>query len=478
MTPDKDHNKKLLILCFTEFFSCFSFFGMLSVLILFFVYTIHLPQKSSYELLGSFVALSFIASQIAGFIGGRYLPFRFICLMGLIAYSIGYFLLMHYHNMLFIYAGLTFVACGVGLFEPNIRSLLGIHYKNFSNHQRSSGFIVLHTFNIAGQLLGPILLTYLRVLHPDYMFLAAGAFVSFGMIFFAINYSAIAKLESSYENENTKQCVWKGIFGILFLVSISFFILQRQDVRYILEFMFLGIVIFFIIALSKVEHDLRIRTYSIFLILFGASIAEILFRQCFGIIDLFTKVYVNRMMMGIEVHTGMFESVEPFFIFMTFFWIIKFRKYLEVRGHSPSAGSSISFGLLMLSICFGFLAAGTYFSGNSKISVIWLLSSYFFMGVGELFIIPIATASVAAWSPENWRGMMMGVLFLTTGFSSYVSAEIGKLISPHTGSPTLETYRHLFSILTFFAAVSAIFLYIVWKFWERRYKTALNDTRL
>lgn len=477
MFRDCNFNKSAFALCFTEFFTCFSLFGILSIIILFFVYTMHLPQKLSYELLGNFVALSFIASQAGGFIAGRYLSFQTTCLIGLITYSVGYLLLIHYTDMRFIYVGLTLVACGAGLFEPNVRSLLGMHYKNATNQQRSSGFIILHTFNIAGQLFGPIVLTYLRADNPHYIFLCAGIFVVIGSIFFSLNHQRIKQLESSYWNENKKKCTWKGVLSVLALIFLAFFILQRHDVKYIFELFFLGVALLFFVTLPRVSHDIRIRVTSIFFILFGVSIAEICFRQCFGIIDLFTKVYVNRVVMGTNIHTGLFESVEPFFVFIVFAFVIKIRKYLHDSGHPLSAGTSISFGLLMLSICFGLLVAGVYFSGNSKIPVVWLLLCYFFMGIGELLTIPIATAAVANWSPDNWRGAMMGVLFLMTGVSSYISAEIGKFISPHKGNPVLETYGHLFTILTIFAAVMSLAFYFAWGFWQKRYAVELGEKR-
>ena len=85
MIKDVNRRKALLIICTTEFFSCFSFFGMLSLLILFFVRDMHFPEKLSYSILGNFAALSYVSALIGGFIGGRYLTFRLTCVLGLVA---------------------------------------------------------------------------------------------------------------------------------------------------------------------------------------------------------------------------------------------------------------------------------------------------------------------------------------------------------------------------------------------------------
>src|SRR3989338_3823992 len=92
-------NQNLNVLYIAEFFSSFAYFGLLSLLILFFVQNLQLSQSSAYNLLGNFVGVSMIAALGGGFIGSQYLSARLCCLLGFIGYVAGYFLLINYQDI-------------------------------------------------------------------------------------------------------------------------------------------------------------------------------------------------------------------------------------------------------------------------------------------------------------------------------------------------------------------------------------------
>lgn len=474
MQYEVSSNQNSLIVCISELFSCFAFFGILSLMMLFFLHDVQLPPKLSYQLLGNFISVSLIGTLCGGIIGNRYLSCRLACLLGLISYTIGYFSLICFDKLLFLYIGLAFLALGFGLFEPNIRILFGNNYKNFSKSERDTRFIILHIFNIGGQLLGPILFTYLMVINPHYMFFSAGIFALIGVFFFTFNYTSLNCIESRFTHDNNRKHFYLGVCIVILLIILSFYVILQHDVRHLFELLLIPIIVFFSLKLPKLNRDLRIKMYSLAFILIGLFIAEICLRQSFGLIDLFTQTYVNQIVFGVHIHTGLFESVEPLFILIMFPLVIKIRKGIVNTGYHISAGSSLSFGLFMLSICFACLVVGAIFANGERISVAWLLLCYFFMAIGELCIVPIATSSVFSWSPDNWKGGMMGIFFLVIGLSSYFNDRVGKYISSDSGNPKLLTYTHLFFSLTIIALVFSIVLGIVWKRWEQKQKQVLN----
>ena len=63
-------NRNSLVLCIAEFFSSFSYFGILSIILLFFIGTLRMPEGEAYSLIGNFVGVSFIVALIAGLISG------------------------------------------------------------------------------------------------------------------------------------------------------------------------------------------------------------------------------------------------------------------------------------------------------------------------------------------------------------------------------------------------------------------------
>ncbi|PIZ05161.1 MAG: hypothetical protein COY58_00475 [Gammaproteobacteria bacterium CG_4_10_14_0_8_um_filter_38_16] len=473
MTENFNRKKTLLIICTTEFFSCFSFFGTLSLLILFLIRHAGIPEKISYSIFGNFASLSCVSALIGGFIGGRYLTFRFSSILGLTAYALGYFILAIDQKIIFIDAGLTLVACGAGLFEPNIRTLLGIHYNQCGSEERNSGFILLHIFNICGQIFGPITLTFLNRVYPSLMFITSGIACVLGGIIFLNNYQNIFKL---LENEHIKKPIdtCKGLSIVILLLALIFFILYQRDVKYILEAIFTGVFVILIIALPRMEYLTRVKIITICLILTGLVAAEICFRQAFGTINLFTSTHVNRTLFHVMIPTGVFQSLEPSFVLILFIWVLKLRKKLEKNGHGLSSGGSISLGLLSLSIAFCFLIYGIFLT-TQKMALIWLVLFYAVMAFAELFTIPIATATTAALSPKNLRGPMMGIFFLSAGLSSYLSGHIGEYISPHAGNPSLSVYKNLFLTLAAFSAISCVCLYFVWKYWKKKNDLILSE---
>ena len=181
-------NQNTRVLYVAEFFSSFAYFGLSSLLMLFFVQDLKMSPVASYNLLGNFVGASMIFALIGGFIGSQYLSARLCCLLGFIAYVFGYFTLNNYQDLFYIHLGLSFVAGGFGLYAPNMKILFGAGYHASSDSRRNIGFIVFYIFNIVGQFFGPIVLTYLKIVDPHRVFQAAGICSLAGLIYITYNF--------------------------------------------------------------------------------------------------------------------------------------------------------------------------------------------------------------------------------------------------------------------------------------------------
>src|SRR3990167_2227114 len=190
-------NQNLNVLYIAEFFSSFAYFGLLSLLLLFFIQNLHMSQSSAYGLLGNYVGVSMIAALAGGVIGSQYLSARLCCLLGFVGYVAGYFLLINYQNPHSMHLGLSLVAGGVGLFEPHVQILFGAGFHTSSDSKRNIGFIILYLFNIIGQFFGPIVLTYLNIIDPRYLFIGTGLSSLVGLIYIACNFRKMRALEFS-----------------------------------------------------------------------------------------------------------------------------------------------------------------------------------------------------------------------------------------------------------------------------------------
>ena len=203
-------------------------------------------------------------------------------------------------------------------------------------------------------------LAYLELIHVRWMFAAAGAALLLGLINLLINYQYLSEnLPTMNKNENNRH-LYKSIGVIILLIISIFIVLTYRDVKYILEISLIFITIFFTIALIRIDHVRRVKLIAVLFILGGLVIAEICYRQGYTIIKFFTDEYVNRTVDNIIIPTNMFQTLDPIIILFIFPFILMLRKFLEKHKKSLNPGTSMSTGLLFLSVSFGFLLFGYY----------------------------------------------------------------------------------------------------------------------
>lgn len=453
-------DKTVFVLGTVMFISGFCFYGMLSALTPFFVSSKQSQLPISFSMVENFFVIVSIATLIGGLMSSRYLSLRLACVLGLMSYTVGYFLLMHYHNIQFIYLGLAFVATGFGLFEPSIYILFGMHYRNALEPQRDSGFIVLYIFHIAGQFLGVMLLTYLMLINPDGMFFVTGLFTLAGMIFFAYHYSFLKKLELSIQNKKIHTVV--GITTSIGLIILLNYVLSHHNVTSLFQLSLLSMIVLLIFKLFKAEEAVRIKIYAVLFVLVVMSVGIICELQRYaGVIYFFKREYVNKTLFGLQFHPGSLYWITSILAFVIFPFIVRIRKKLTINGRDLTSGEFISIGLVMYSMSFAVLSLGIVFTHGPAISAIWLLLCYCFTTIGFLLVFPTTTSAVFGWSPDNWKGGMMAACFLAAGLNTYFNNETSKFISPAIKKFTLQNYNHIFFGFAIVVLAFAIFLYLV-----------------
>ncbi len=469
----------LVVLSLVEFFIGFAFFGTLAILILYLLGT-GLTDKISYGVWKNFDALIYMFCLIGGVFGGRYLSFKQSCLIGIILMFLGYLILsFNTHEVLpLIEIGLAFAAFGTGIVSPNIRNLLGTNYKD--RVKRYNGFTIFHLPDILGQILGPTVLTYIGLYSKTLMFSTACLSVFLALITFLFFYKNLNfapddnKLKSININQNLSYIIKILIF--LTILVLAILVMRLEDVGYILLIFGIGAISYVIKILYNSAYADKIKIISLLWLMIGFLAAEICYRQGFSILNLFTLEYVDKHLNNYIIPTGVFQSVEPFFVLIMAPLFLYLWKSLDKKGIKITSGSLFSAGLLLLTASFGSLLFGilTTPSGHG-VHFVWLLTCYGFMSCSELMILPIGIAAVVELSPERWKGLLMGCWLLLISLASFINGQVGQFISPVIKeAPTLLTYQYVFSGMTIFAFFSGILLYIIWKFWWKKYQSIIS----
>ncbi len=468
----------LVVLSLVEFFIGFAFFGTLAILILFLAST-GLTDKISYGVWKNFDALIYMFCLIGGVIGGRYFSFKQSCLIGIILMFIGYLILSinHLEVLPLIEIGLAFAAFGTGIVSPNIRNLLGANYKD--RVKRYNGFTIFHLPDIFGQILGPSVLTYIGLYSKTLMFSTACLSILLALITFIFFYKKINiatddnELKTISSNINIPFII--KIITFLTILVLAILIMRLEDVGYILLIFGIGAIGYVIKILYNSVYVDKIKIISLLWLMFGFLVAEICYRQGFSILNLFTLEYVDKHLNGYVIPTGVFQSVEPFFVLIIAPLFLYLWKLLDNKGIKTTSGTLFSAGLLLLTASFGSLLLGilTTPEGN-QVHFVWLLVCYGFMSCSELMILPIGIAAVVELSPEKWRSILMGCWLLLISLASFINGQVGQFISPVLKeAPTLLTYQYVFSGMALFAFISGILLFIIWKFWWKKYQSVI-----
>lgn len=188
---DKGHPKGLFPLFFTEMWERLAFYLMLGILLL---YTtdnerggLGLPLAQAVEIYGTYMAFVYFTPFLGGMIADRFLGFRRAVFIGGLLMATGLFLL-GIRSVTTLYAGLTMLCLGNGLFKPNISAMVGNLYQP-GDPKRDAGFNIFYMGINIGAAASALLSAPLRNLFSFNMaFAAAGVGLLIGVTILAFNW--------------------------------------------------------------------------------------------------------------------------------------------------------------------------------------------------------------------------------------------------------------------------------------------------
>ena len=129
-----------------------------------------------------------------------------------------------------------------------------------------------------------------------------------------------------------------------------------------------------------------------------------------------------------------FQSVNSAFIILlspvfAALWIMLAKRKIDL-----SSPAKFTLGLVLAGVGFlvmVFAANRVVASGGSVlVSPWWLIMSYMFQTMGELFISPVGLASMTTLAPRRYVGQMMGIWFLATSVGNLVAGLVGGHVDP------------------------------------------------
>ncbi len=139
------------------------------------------------------------------------------------------------------------------------------------------------------------------------------------------------------------------------------------------------------------------------------------FEQAGSSMNLFAEKLTDRTFFGWEMPATWLQNVNPFFIIVmapVFGWLWT---WLAARNANPSIPAKFGLGLLGVAAGFFVLSWGAAYATNgARVSVAWLVVTYFLHTCGELSLSPVGLSSMTKLAPAGRVGQMMGVWFIAT----------------------------------------------------------------
>ncbi len=389
------HPKGLYILFFTELWERFSYYGMRAILVLYLVAKgdelnpgLGWDNVSALQLYGWYTMLVYAMSVPGGLLADRLLGQKKTVMLGGILLCFGHFILA-FDSITYFYTGLVFIILGVGALKPNISTMVGSLY-NKGDGRRDTAFTIFYIGINIGAFSAPLLVGYVgEVINWHYGFGLAGIGMAIGQIVY--------------------------IFGQRYLKGVGDFI-PNKIIKETNEK----------VKLTSIEKDRLIVLFLSFIIVivfWGA------YEQAGGLMNLYAKEKIDRVMWGFEVPASFLQSLHAFYVIlfgvpMAWLWVRWSKKGLE-------SSSLFKMGIGTIVTGFGFMllagaALETVDSLDGKASIYWLFGAYLLHVIGELSLSPVALSFITKMSPAKYVSFMMGAYFLATGIASKFAGLIGE----------------------------------------------------
>jgi len=473
------HPVGLYILFLTEMWERFSYYGMRALLVLYMTASalgtddrgagLGWTNQEALALYGWYTMLVYVMSIPGGMIADKLIGQKKSVLIGAIILCMGHGVLVLTDVWAF-YTGLGLVILGVGLLKPNISTMVGGLYKQ-GDIRRDKGFSIFYIGINTGALLATIIV---GLVVAKWGWHAGFGLAGVVMILGLINYIYGQKYLKNVGNfepgkgddkEISYGKLYKDLFSSPFQLIISLVLFAASLVGWYFMGWGYGLLFIFLTSITSlmlmIYKELDTQVYKDrFVVLLISFIMVIIFwgafEQAGGLMNLYTDDYTRRNLLGWEVPTVMFQSLNAGFIILFATGVAAFWARRQLKGKEASSLFKMALGIIIMGFGFLFMVfAAMELDKSGSSSMIWLVLAYLFHTLGELCISPVALSFITKLSPIKYASLMMGVYFAATGLGNKVAGIVGESASD------FGEYAVFLGILVFTVIIGGLFIIIL-----------------
>ena len=423
------HPKGLFVLFFTEMWERFSYYGMRAILVLYMVAQakdgpdggLGWTDGDALALYGWYTMLVYVASIPGGWLADRVFGQKKAVMYGGLLLVAGH-TIMAVPGLVSFYTALGLIIGGVGLLKPNISTMVGGLYAT-GDDRRDKGFTIFYIGINLGAFLASLIVGYVgEKIGWHYGFGLAGIGMAAGQLQYVLG--------------------WKHLKGI----GENIVGAQATDPTHNRP-------------LTDIERD-RIKvlllSFLIVIVFWGA------FEQAGGLMNIYTKTKVDRLLFGFEMPASWLQSLNPLFIMLFGTAVAGYWYKRNHKGKEASSLFKMAIGTIIMGAGFLWMVgaaeqyeAATADGGDGKAAMYWLVAAYLFHTIGELCASPVALSFITKLAPVKYASLMMGVYFAVSGLGNKVAGLIGEA-AEGAGEKTIFLSITIFCVC--FGALILVFL--------------------
>ena len=451
------HPASLYSLSFIQLLQSFTFYGIRSLLVLYFTQSLFFPDSQALTLYGNTMAFLYLSPLIGGVLIDKYWPGVLSLRIGVGITSLGTLLISLPYEQTFLY-GLAVLIVGQGLFKPAIPYLIDQLYVE-ENQKREAGYTFYYVMINVGSAIAPFLCGILKQAYGWHISFSACLFSTLIGLFFVSRYPP----NNPSLNLSWQRMILFALAGLAISIFIYYFLSFPQWMNHLILVLtpLIGIYLGYLYLLSENRRNTLLMFLAIFLFCLFAA----LFEQSGGSVTLFIEKHINRNIGGFEnIPSSLFLGLNPLFTISIGFILSRSLsrsanlvplKQLALGFTCVTAG----FSLLWLSTCF--------VTESTSPGIWWIVGAFLFHSLGELCIVPITLSLATKFAPQQKKGVIIGLWYLAAAYGHYLAVSISKTVflkEPSGSSLSVSSvadFTQVFALTTGIAFVCAIVLMVL-----------------
>jgi POT family proton-dependent oligopeptide transporter len=457
-----------MTLFFIQIFSTLSFSVLYSTLILYATEKLHIPDHRATGITATFIAFNYALHLLGGFFGGRLLSYRALFAFGMLMQVLGCTLIA-IPSANILYWGLAAFLSGAGLNITCINCMLTQLFRP-DDKRRETAFLWNYSGMNIGFFIGFSLSGYFQLAgnyHPLFMLSSVGNLMAF--LLTVCNWRILKDLNTVLATVSRQERIQRAIVGfiltgLLFLSLV--WLLQHANFSSNLVIgvgIVMGIVIA-TIAIKEPTQEARHKLWAFIILALMSVIFWTLYQMAPTGLNLFIERNVDRVVWGITISPQWVQNINTIVIVIGGPTLAYTFQAMRKRGININIPVQFAIALFLIGIGYVVLPMGIRLADPQGYTAFhWIVMTFLFQSLGELFISPIGYAMVGQLAPERLQGLMMGTWLMISGVASTLSGKFSEMGLGNTSLPnplaTNASFSHAFMTLGIMSIAGSLVLF-------------------